>query len=46
MIIHGLKTRKYIALDTEAVEKLVKGKSLKDVLKDLKKRYLSFDEDR
>ena len=41
MIIYGLKRGKYLALDTKAVEELVKGKSLKDVLKDLKKRYLT-----
>ena len=41
MIIYGLKRGKYLALDTKAVEELVKGKSLEDVLKDLKKRYLT-----
>ncbi len=46
MIIYGLKTKKYIALDTQAVEELVRGESLEKVIKDLEKRYLSFDEDR
>lgn len=41
MIIHGLKTRKYIALDTQAVEELIKGKQLEEVLENLKKRYLT-----
>ena len=41
MIIYGLKTRKYIALDTKAIEKLIKGKSFENVLKDLKKRHLT-----
>ena len=41
MIIHSLRTRKYIALDTQAIEELIKGKSLEEVVKNLKKRYLS-----
>ncbi len=41
MIIYGLKSGKYLALDTQAVKELVRGKSLEDVLKDLKKRYLT-----
>jgi len=39
MIEFGLKTGKYVALDTKAVEDLIKGKSLEDVLNDLKKRF-------
>lgn len=31
MIIYGLKMRKYIALDTKAVEELVRGKQLEEV---------------
>ncbi|ADC66523.1 Nucleotide-binding protein, PIN domain protein [Ferroglobus placidus DSM 10642] len=40
MIKYGLKSGKYLVLDTEAVEKLAKGKKLEEVLEDLKKRYL------
>ncbi len=40
MIIHGLKSGKYLALDTQAVEDLLKGKSLEEVKKDLRGRYL------
>ncbi len=35
IIKHGIQTQKYIALDTAAVEKLLSGKSLEDVLQDL-----------
>ncbi len=35
IIRYGIQTRRYIALDTTAVEKLLSGKSLKDVLQDL-----------
>ena len=45
MIRFGLKSGKYLAFDTEAVEDLVKGKSIEDVLEDLKKRYLSFEKE-
>ena len=41
MIIYGLKSGKYLALDTKAVEELIKGRLLEDVLKDLEKRYLT-----
>jgi len=41
MIIYGLKTKKYIALDTQAVEELVRGESLEKVMEELKKRYLT-----
>ncbi len=40
MIIYGLKTGKYLALDTQAVEHLIKGKSLEKIRDDLKRRYL------
>jgi len=40
MIIHGLKSGKYLAIDTQAVEELVKGKNLEEVKEDLKRRYL------
>jgi len=39
MIEFGLKTENYAALDTKAVEDLIEGKSLEDVLNDLKKRF-------
>ena len=39
MIRYGLKSGKFLALDTQAVEELAKGKKLEQVLKDLKKRY-------
>ena len=39
MIEFGLKTGNYMALDTKAVEDLADGKSLEDVLSDLKKRF-------
>ena len=35
----GLKTGKYVALDTKAVEDLIEGKRLKEVLDDLRKRF-------
>ncbi len=41
MIIYGLKMRKYIALDTKAVEELIRGEQLEEVLENLKKRYLT-----
>jgi len=40
MIIYGLKTGKYLALDTQAVEKLLKGESSNDIKEELKRRYL------
>ncbi len=40
MIVHGLKSGKYLALDTQAVEDLVKGKSLEEIKEGLKRRYL------
>ena len=39
MIESGLKTGNYMALDTKAVEDLIDGKSLEDVLNDLKRRF-------
>ena len=39
MIRYGLKSGKFLALDTQAVEELAKGKKLEEVLEDLKKRY-------
>ena len=39
MIEFGLKTGKYLALDTEAVEELIKGASLDEVRRGLKKRH-------
>ena len=41
MIIHSLRTGKYIALGTQAVEDLLKGKSIEEIKEDLKKRYLT-----
>ena len=38
LITHGLKTREYVALDTKAVEELLLGKPLEEVLKNLKRR--------
>lgn len=38
LILHALKTRKYIALDTKAVEDLLAGKSLKEALESLEER--------
>ncbi|WP_457548694.1 PIN domain-containing protein [Archaeoglobus sp.] len=40
IIIHGLKSGKYLALDTKAVEDLITGKSLEDVKEDLRRRFL------
>ncbi len=40
MIRYGLKSGKFLALDTQAVEDLAKGKELEKVLEDLKERYL------
>jgi len=40
MIIHGLKTGKYLALDTSAIEDLIKGRNLNEIREDLKRRYL------
>jgi len=40
MIVYGLKSGKYLAVDTQAVEDLLKGKSLNEVKEDLKRRYL------
>ncbi len=40
MIVYGLKSGKYLALDTQAVEELLKGKSLEEVRRDLKRRHL------
>ena len=34
-----------IALDTKAIEELIEGKQLEKVLENLKRRYLSLDED-
>lgn len=38
VIKYGIQTRRYIALDTIAVEKLLSGKSLENVLQDLASR--------
>ncbi len=38
-IIYGLKSEKFLALDTKAVEELLKGKSLDEIKKELRKRY-------
>ncbi len=35
----GLKTESFLALDTRAVEDLIEGKSVEDVMDDLKKRF-------
>lgn len=40
MIVHGLKSGRYLAIDTKAVEELLEGKSLEDVKKGLEKRFL------
>ncbi len=40
MIVHGLKSGKYLALDIQAVEDLIEGRSLKEVREDLERRYL------
>ena len=39
MIIYGLKSGKYLTLDTKAVEELIKGKQLEEALENLKKRF-------
>lgn len=39
IIKHGLMSGRYLALDTQAVEDLLKGKSLEEVKEDLKRRY-------
>jgi len=39
MIEYGLRTGKYLALDTRAVEDLINGKSLNEVKGDLRRRY-------
>ncbi len=40
LIEFGLKTGKYLAIDTRAIEDLLKGKSLSEIKEDLKKKYL------
>ena len=40
MIEFGLRTGKYSALDTQAVEELLQGKSLEEIKNNLKSRYL------
>ena len=40
MIIYGLKTNKYLAIDTKALKDLLEGKPLEEIKEDLKKRYL------
>lgn len=40
MIVYGLKSGRYLAIDTKAVEELLEGKSLEDVKKGLEKRFL------
>jgi len=39
LIVYGLKTNEYLALDTQAVEDLIKGKNLEEVKEGLKGRY-------
>ena len=41
LIVHGLKSGIYLAMDTQAVEKLIQGKSLEEVKQELIKKYLS-----
>lgn len=41
IIKHGLKTGKYLALDTQAVEELLRGKNLDEIKDDLKRRFFS-----
>ncbi len=41
MIVNSLKTGRYIALDTKAVVDLIKGNKIKDILEDLKERYIN-----
>ncbi len=43
MIAYSLKSKRYLALDTKAVEELIRGKSLDEIKGDLKKRYLTFE---
>ncbi len=38
IIKYGIQTRRYVALDTAAVEKLLSGKGIEDVLRDLTSR--------
>jgi len=40
MIEYGLRAGKYLALDTQAVEELLQGKSLEEIKNNLKSRYL------
>lgn len=40
MIEYGLRTEKYLALDTQAVEELLQGKSLENIKDNLKNKYL------
>ena len=40
MIEYGLKSGEYLALDTQAVEELLQGKSLEEIKDSLKSRYL------
>jgi len=41
MIVYGWRTGEYTALDTRAVEELIKGKSIEEILEGLRKRYLT-----
>jgi len=41
MIVHGLKSGKYLALDTQAVEDFINGKSLDEVKESLMVRFLN-----
>jgi len=40
LIEYGLKTKKYLPLDTRALENLLRGKSLNEIIKYLKEKYL------
>jgi len=40
MIEYGLKSGEYLALDTQAVEDLLQGKSLEEIKNSLKSKYL------
>ena len=40
LIVHGLKSGAYLAMDTHAVEKLIQGKSLEEIRQELNERYL------
>jgi len=42
IIKHGLKTGKYLALDTQEVEELLRGKNLDEIKDDLKRRFSLF----